>query len=189
MCKRTTEACKLSKMLREDTLEELVTSLLEKLVCPSQEVIEWVASAIRAEQKDTIEGRERLITSIKNQLERVNRMDDGLYDDKLSGEISQAKYAEKHALFVEERKALNERLEKLDQSTGLQLDHTLTLLELSQKAAGLYPKKTPDQKRLIISKLFKQLIVKEGVLNAEYTSFTEVIAEKVLLTKNLMETR
>lgn len=189
VCKRTTEACKLSKMLREDTLEELVTGLLEKLVCPSQEVIEWVASAIRAEQKDTIERREKLITSIKNQLERVNRMDDGLYDDKLSGEISQAKYAEKHSLFVEERKALNERLEKLDQSTGLQLDHTLTLLELSQKAAALYPKKTPDQKRLIISKLFKQLIVKEGVLNAEYTSFTEVIAEKVLLTKNLMETR
>lgn len=172
-------------MLREDHLEAMVIELLEKLVCPSKEVIEWVAGAIRAEQKDAIENREKLIASIKTQIERANRMDDGLYDDKLAGEISQSKYEAKHAQFVEERKTLTDQLERVDGSAGLRLEHTLVLLELSQKAAELYTKKTPEQKRLIISKLFKQLTIKEGQLNVQYTSFTEAVAEKVLLTTKL----
>ncbi len=187
VCKRTTEACKAGKMLREDQLEQMVIDLLEKLVCPSQEIIQWVADAIRNEQKDATENREKLIASIQAQLERVNRMDDSLYDDKLAGDISSTKYQEKHARFAEERKALNERLEKLDQSAALQLEHTLALLELSQKAAELYCKKSPEQKRIIISKLFKQLAVKEGVIDVQYTNFTEVVAEKVLLTQKIME--
>lgn len=185
VCKRTAEGCKANKMLREDHLEAMVIELLEKLVCPSKEVIEWVAGAIRAEQKDAIENREKLIASIKTQIERANRMDDGLYDDKLAGEISQSKYEAKHAQFVEERKTLTDQLERVDGSAGLRLEHTLVLLELSQKAAELYTKKTPEQKRLIISKLFKQLTIKEGQLNVQYTSFTEAVAEKVLLTTKL----
>jgi len=46
-------------------------------------------------------------------------MDDSLYDDKLSGEIPQDKYEAKHAQFIDERKTLNEKLEKLDGSIGL----------------------------------------------------------------------
>lgn len=189
VCKRTTEACKAGRMLREDQLEEMVIELLDKLVCPSQEIIQWVAKALQAEQKGLIEDKEKLIASVQAQLERINRMDDSLYDDKLAGDISQVKYAEKHTQFAEERKELNERLEKLDQSDALQMEHALVLLELSQKAAELYRKKPSEQKRIIISKLFKELTVKEGVINVEYTKFTEVVAEKVLLTRKIMEAR
>lgn len=189
VCKRMTEECKAAKMFREDQLEEIVTDLLDKLVCPSQEIIRWVANALQNEQKGVIQDNEKLVASVHTQLERINRMDDSLYDDKLSGDISQAKYSEKHAQFVEERKTLNERLEQLDQSDALRLEYSLVLLELSQKAAELYRKKSAEQKRIIISKLFKKLTVKEGAINVTYTKFTEVIAEKVLLTQKIMETR
>jgi len=188
VCKRTTLLCKQNKMMREDYVENIVIELLNKLVSPSREVISWVADAIRAEQKDATENQERLIESIKTQLERINRMDDSLYDDKLAGEIPQAKYDAKHQQFTEERKTLQAQLEQLDNAVKLRLEHTLVLLELSQKAAELYSKKSPEQKRLIIAKLFKQMTVKEGRLCVEYTSFTKVIAEKVLLTKKVLET-
>ena len=187
VCKRTAEGCKKNKMLREDVLEDIVTNLLNKLVSPSQEIIEWVANSIRNEKQNDIQNRDRLVHSIKSQIERIDRMDDSLYDDKLSGDIPQAKYIAKHEQFDKERKALQNQLEGLNGSMQLQLEHTLVLLELSQKAADLYTKKSPDQKRLIISKLFKQLTMKEGDLRVEYTSFTEVIADKVLLTRKLME--
>lgn len=148
-----------------------------------------MAKALQAEQKGLIEDKEKLIASVQAQLERINRMDDSLYDDKLAGDISQVKYAEKHAQFSKERKVLNERFEKLDQSDALQMEHALVLLELSQKAAELYRKKPSEQKRIIISKLFKELTVKEGVINVKYTKFTEVVAEKVLLTRKIMEAR
>jgi|GEM_PF-4484631 len=189
VCKRTTEACKAGKMLREDHLEEMVTNLLDQLVSPSQEIIQWVSKALQNEQKSVVEDNEKLIGSIHTQLERINRMDDRLCDDKLAGDIPQAKYTEKHAQFAAERKTLNERLEKLDQSASLRMEHTLALLELSQRAAALYRTKPVEQKRIIISKLFKELTLKEGEINVQYTKFTEVIAKKVLLTQKIMKER
>jgi hypothetical protein len=63
----------------------------------------------------------------------------------------------------------------------------LVILELSQKAAVLYAKKTPEQKRLIISKLFEKLTLKGGVLSVKYSKFAEAIASNVQTTKELME--
>ena len=114
-------------------------------------------------------------------------MDDSMYDDKLSGEITQAKYTEKHAQFMEEREALKQRLEEVDQMVGPHLEHSLVLLELSQKAAELYQKKQPEQKRFIISKLFRQITIEEGEIDVKYTKFTEMVADKVLLTKKMLE--
>jgi hypothetical protein len=67
------------------------------------------------------------------------------------------------------------------------LGKRLVILELSQKAAQIYADKSPDQKRLIISKLFRKLTLKEGELLVEYTNFSKVIAQKVLETEKIMK--
>lgn len=72
-------------------------------------------------------------------------------------------------------------------SIGLQLEHHLVILELSQKAAELYAKKTAEQKRLIISKLFEKLTIKGGSLSVKYSKFSHAIADKVQKTHKLME--
>ncbi len=187
VCKRTSEACKQGKMLREDRIEEMVTARLEGLVCPSPEIIEWVANAMRGQHKDSIENREKLVASIQTQLDRISRMDDGLYDDKLAGVITQERYEEKHEQFVSQRAELNKRLSKLDESAGRQLEQRLVLLELSQKAAQLYPRKSPEQKRVIVSNLFSNLTLKDGIISVKYTNFVNIIAEKIQITRNLME--
>ena len=70
---------------------------------------------------------------------------------------------------------------------GERLEQRLAILELSQKAADLYAKKTPEQKRLIISKLFEKLILKGGVVSVKYSKFALAIADKVQKTRNLLE--
>ena len=187
VCRRSSEACRRGKLLREDLVEAKIVEQLERLVCPAPEIIHWVATAMRNQFSDTIENRERLVASITAQMERVSRMDDTLYDDKLSGEITKGKYEEKHEQFVVQRKELTERLTKINKSHGKQLEQKLVLLELAQKAAQIYLKKTPEQKRLILSKLFANLTLKDSLLSVSYTNFTRAIAEKVELTCNLME--
>jgi hypothetical protein len=66
------------------------------------------------------------------------------------------------------------------------LDQTLVLLELSQRAAEIYAGRTPQQKRLIISKLFENIIVVGHSLSVEYKEFTRVIAENVVERKKLI---
>jgi site-specific DNA recombinase len=189
VCKRTSEGCKHGKMLREDYLEETIVDMLKELVCPSAEIIEWVASGMRNQHKENIESREKLIASVEGQLERISRMDDGLYDDKLSGEITQLKYEEKHEQFIAQKTELREQLSKVDTSSGFLLEQRIVILRLSQKAAEIYQKRTPEQKRLIMSKLFSKLVLKGGVLSVEYTKFAEAIADRVQKSRNLMETK
>jgi site-specific DNA recombinase len=188
VCKRLAPACKAAKMLREDAVEEMVVGKLRELVCPSQAVIEWVAATMREQYKDDIDSHDKMVASITTQIERIERMDDTLYDDKLSGAINQERYEAKHEQFIAQKNELKERLSKLDQSSGgRRLERSLVLLELSQKAADLYPHKSPDQKRLIASKLFSKMTIKGGVLSVEYTNFARLVAEKVQTTRNVME--
>lgn len=166
-------------MLREDRIEEAIKQMLQKLVCPSQEIIQWVADTMREQHRESIEEKERLCNSIKVQIDRLSRMDDGLYDDKLAGDISAERYAEKHADFTARKQDLENQLQGIDTSLGHRLDQVLVLLELSQKAAEIYAKKTPQQKRLIITKLFKNLVFEgfEGEsLSVNFTNFAQRIA-------------
>ena len=175
-CQRTSDSCKGRKMLSEDRVEDGIKEMLEKLVCPSQEVIQWVADSMRDQHSESIEEKERLCNSIKVQIDRLGRMDESLYDDKLAGDISAEKYAEKHNDFVARKGELEKQLRSIDTSLGNRLDQVLVLLELSQKAAQIYSKKTPQQKRLIITKLFKNLTFEGESLSVNFTNFAQRIA-------------
>jgi site-specific DNA recombinase len=187
VCRRLKEGCKQGKMLREDRIEDNIVALLKELVCPSPELIDWVASQMQIKHHTDIEERERLERSVRSQINRISRMDESLYDDKLSGEITQERYEVKHEQFMIQQVELNKQLKTIDMSVGKKLEQRLVLLELSQKAAQIYAHKTDEQKRLIISKLFSQLTLKAGVVSVNYTKFVYAIAERVQKTINLME--
>ncbi|MEK7152515.1 MAG: recombinase family protein, partial [Patescibacteria group bacterium] len=103
VCRRLTEACRRGKMLRQDHVEEMIQEMLKKLVCPSPEVIDWVVGTVRAQNQRSMDDRQRLIASTQLQIDRISRMDDVLYDDKLAGDITQDKYKEKHEGFVKQK--------------------------------------------------------------------------------------
>jgi uncharacterized protein (UPF0335 family) len=150
-------------------------------------IIDWVANAMREQYADRIEQRERHISTLHGQIKRITAMDETLYDDKLSGEISKERYQEKHQLFMEQKAELESQLASIDESLGTRLEQRLVVLELSQKAAELYAQKTPAQKRLIISKLFEKLTLKGGVISVKYSKFAGVIAQNVQQTTKLLE--
>lgn len=185
-CQRTTEACKGRKLLREDRIEAEIVAMLEQLVCPSPEIIQWVADTMRDQQQDNIEEKEALQNSINTQLERIERMDERLYDDKLSGDISPEKYAEKHAEFIRQKAELRQRLDTIDSTARNRLDHVLVLLELSQKAAQIYASRSAEQKRLIITKLFDNVQYDNDSISVKYTDFAKIIAQNVQETGKLI---
>lgn len=96
-------------------------------------------------------------------------MDETLYDDKLSGEISKERYEEKHGQFMKQKTEIESQLTNIDASMSERLEQRLVILELSQKAADLYARKAPEQKRLIISKLFEKLTLKGGAISVKYS--------------------
>jgi site-specific DNA recombinase len=185
-CQRRSEVCKGRQLLREDKIEAVITKMLNDLVSPTDEVIDWVATAMADRHEADITSKDNLASSIQVQIDRTSRMDSNLYDDKLSGEIVPERYSVKHAELMKQKVELEDRLSRIDQTLGQRLQQRLVLLELSQKAAEIYPKKTPEQKRLIITKLFRELTYDGGSVSVVYTNFARAIAQNVQITRNLI---
>lgn len=116
-------------------------------------------------------------------------MEEALYDDKLAGEISAERYRGKLQEFEEQRRGYEHELGMLEQDMGKRFEDRLVLIKLTQKAAEIYARRSPAQKRLIISKLFSKLTIKGGVLSVEYRSFAKLIANNVQETRQLMEAK
>lgn len=126
------------------------------------------------------------MTYIESQINRLKRMEDILYDDKLAGEITVEKYKGKQANFNEQRTALETEFATLKADKTNNLDQRIFLLELTQKAAEIYGTRTPEQKRLLISKLFSSISNTKHGVSVKYTKSAEVIAQKSLQTQELI---
>jgi site-specific DNA recombinase len=185
-CQRKSANCRGKKLLREDRVEAIIMAHLQQLVSPSQAVIDWVAATVRAQHQTSFDNRERMLASIQVQLDRLKRMEDQLYDDKLAGEISREKYDVKFNQFKAQKADLQAQQTKVANSVAHGLEQRLVILELSQKAASIYQTKTPEQKRLIITKLFAHITASNGNLSVTYTNFSQTIAQKVLKTHKLL---
>jgi len=127
-----------------------------------------------------------LIGSLDAQINRLNRMEEMLYDDKLAGEITKEKYDEKRKVFAEERSSFEQRKLQIAAKAETSIEKRIVVLKLSQKASAIYAKRTPEQKRLIISKLFSDLTLSSGALSVKYTNFTEAIAQRAEKSRQLI---
>jgi hypothetical protein len=174
-------------MLRQSEIEQVLKQRMAELICPAPEVIDWVVETIMDRSQESAAFQQKKLDAVRMQVELISRMDEVLYDDKLSGEISADKYQEKHRQFQKQIADLHQDAETIKQSQQASLDTRPAILELSQRAVQLYEQRAPDQKRLIISLLFDQLTLKNGALLVSYTSFAQVIAQKVLESTKLME--
>ncbi len=161
-------------------------SRLKALISPTEEVVEWVSDAMREKHTKSVGNTALLATSIETQLGRIDRMLANLYDDKLSGEITIDRYEVKRTELQEQKTALELQLESIDHQSGRKLEKKLVLLKLTQRAGKIYLKCTPEQRRLIISKLFEEITYKGGIVSVKYTKFAQAIAENVSETYKIL---
>ncbi len=186
-CQRKLDDCKVNKLLRQDALEEEIQAMLKALISPTDEVVEWVSEAMREKHNKSLGNTVYLASSIETQLERIERMLANLYDDKLSGEITIERYDMKRTELQEQKTALESQLSSIDHQSGRKLEKKIVLLKLTQRAGKIYLKCTPEQRRLIISKLFEEITYKGGIVSVKYTKFTRAIAENVSETYKILE--
>lgn len=185
-CQRKADGCKGNIHLREDKLEATILDMMKDLVSPTDEVIEWAAEAMKAYYEKDIVKNEQLAITLQQQVDRLKRMQGNLYDDKLAGDITQELYEQKNTQISSQLQHYEQKLSNLDQMSGVRLKHKLVLLELSQKAASIYQLRSPDHKRVIITKLFENITYKGGIVSVKYTKFARAIAENVIETRKIL---
>jgi len=97
------------------------------------EVIAWMMEDLKNSNQNEVNSRDETIAALRLKLERLSRMDEELYDDKLSGEITKERYQPKHEQFMTEKQSIKEELARVEGADTAQNKRSVTILELSPK--------------------------------------------------------
>lgn len=178
-CQRRNEQCKNRKYkyIREDVVQEVVKKELERLLCPSESVLEWVLGSMRSDVEKAADNREEVEQNAKTRIERIKSMDEALYDDKLAGVITQERYEAKHKAFMDETETLELAMASFGSTVTERKKRGIYMLELSQRAAKYYEEKEADEQRQILIELFEDIVFRNDTVSVKLKDRAELIAK------------
>lgn len=151
-CQRWNDICKGRRLLREDRLEEQLLNELDQIdTSPSGNILLRKLIKFLEDRHHPYIGKHRLsvIKMIQQRIRRLERIEDNLYEDQLSGLVNEKKYIEMSNSLHVELTVLRKRLTLLENhdSTSLNEDKPTTLHELFIRASK-------NDKQKIIHELF-----------------------------------
>lgn len=153
-CQRRNDICKGRQLLRQDRLEDLMVLRIDEIDASSSSRtrLRSLVDLFESRRQPYIGQHRDLITKhIKQQVRRIERMEDNLYEDKLSGIIGEQKYVQKINQLHDELSILQARLAiigELERATSVSSERPSSIREL-------YLGETKTGKRSIIAELFK----------------------------------
>ncbi len=167
---------------------ELVQGKLGDLICPSPEVISWLTTLLRQDFELSVDNLEEAQKALDERIERIKRMDEVLYDDKLAGVISEERFRTKHESFTSEINDLLRQKGGISQTYKQKYMAGIAAIELSQDAKRLFTDENTsnDDKRIILTKLFAGISLKNNSVSVTYTKLTQAIARNSGLSKEIL---
>lgn len=184
---RKFNGCPKKPWIRQDRIEEKLLPMFDSLLCPSPAILEWVKTALRARHMSSMNLHAQSTENLRKQLDIIVRKKDILYEDRLAERIDSAEYDKRHNQLHEAEKKARLDLTLVNDTKNRQFEHGMKLLDLSQDASKVFPTRSPEQKRIILSKLFSNLSINGNTLEVEFSELASAIADTAIKHKELLE--
>lgn len=156
-CQRYQVECKEYPYLREDKVEAALIDGLKSIEDKDGSLLTQLKRALYAEQKMHVgEFRQKMITSLQEQIARMNSMKDVLYNDKLAGYINAEKYEYKSQQIDAQISQVEARLNKIFEMEAITKPKSSERKD-KNPIVDLYLGGTPAQKRIIISEIYRPI--------------------------------
>ena len=168
-------------------MEEQLFPLFDRVAPKDKRVLEWLKEALKEVHttESTVHAgrREEIARAIALADKRMER----LYVDKLDGVIDNALYQKVSEDTKKEKAALLEAQEGLNEDQSAYYEAGYAIHELAAEAQAIYesPKATAEEKRLLLSYIFSDMKLEDGITKPNYTFAFEFLSEWIpKLNKN-----
>ena len=188
-CQRDLPECRQQKLLREADVHELLIQKMTDLISPSPDMLQWLVNQLNDDFKTNNATVEQYKQTIRDRVARLQRMDEMLYDDKLTGDISKDRYETKHSDIAKQLEDTHDELLVADVTTDNNHRDAVDLIELTQTALNQYldEELNNDGKRTILTKLFDEIVYEGNFVSVKYRFLAQSIANRSLKTKEILE--
>ena len=163
------KTCQKKTYIIEEKVEEQLVGSFKNLAPANIEVLVWIEELIREEEGSRIKEREQETAKLKSLLETTRRRVDRLYDDKLDEKIPPDFYQRKFAEYSAEEQTLKETLGQLNESPDQESELGIAIHQLGYHALDIYEKASSDEKRVLLSQIFSNLLQDTYEIRPNYT--------------------
>src|SRR3989344_2546241 len=169
-------ACPKKTYIREEKVEEQLIGFFETIAPKNNAVLEVIEDIIRQENAQIILERETQITRLSGLLASIRKQKDKYFEAKINEKAPLEFCERKIAECVEEESSLESALVLASDKSDEYQQLRLVIHELAYKTQEIYEKATIDEKRLLFTQIFTN-IVQDGLrIKPNYTLAAEYLA-------------
>lgn len=171
--------CSQQGTTREEAIESQlmgVFAFFEKMT-PAE--AEEIYSRIRKNHQAEAEYKENTLKALNTRYVALQRQLDILYDDRLAEKISQERWEAKQKLINDEQASIRGEMERIKNQETKYFELYINILDLARRAAKIYAKRTPEQRRILLGHLFSNLTLKDKNVAYELKSPVEKLSKRI----------
>lgn len=167
--------CPKKTCIRQDRIEEQYMGVFDIIAPHSDEVLLEIENVLKDEHADKVAEREKEVSRINGLLTSARQQKDKYYEAKINREAP-LEYCERRiAESTQEEESLEAALVAAGDKNDEYLQLGLVVHELAYKSKEIYEKANVDEKRLLLSQLFTNIIQDELKIKPKYTKAADFL--------------
>ena len=145
----------------------------------TEEEANTIRDRIKADHQLEIEYKENTLRSLNLRYNVLQKQLDILYDDRLSEKIAQERWETKQASINAEQADIQKQITKVKDEETRYFELYINILDLARRAREIYEKRSPEERRLLLSHIFSNLYLKDKKASYLLKNSVEVLSKRV----------
>jgi DNA invertase Pin-like site-specific DNA recombinase len=164
------------KPIREERLAELLGEPLKRLkITPDR--LEWILDALKASHEDEKAFHRREVRRLEDERDSTKVKIDRLYEDRLSGVITEEFWKEKYEEFSARKRSIEAGIEEHSNADSSYLESGARILELAKNAYSLYVKQDPFEQRKLLDLMVSNCTLQGGRVDVQLNEVFQILAD------------
>lgn len=171
--------CTQKGMTKEKDLEDSLMGVFKVFEEITQKEADTIRDRIKADHQLEIDYKEGTLRTLNLRYNTLQRQLDVLYDDRLAERITIEKWENKQKEINDEQMGIQNQVTKLKNEETKYFEIYINILDLARRAKEIYEKRSPEERRLLLSHIFSNLFLKDKKASSLLKSSTNKLAQRV----------
>ncbi len=173
------KGCTQKRYTPEEEMEQKLFGVFKFFENITPREAELIKAKIKANHAQEIEYKESTLKSLNDRYNQLQKRLDNLYNDRLDESITMDFWQKKQKDITDEQAGIQEQIKKLKSEEAKYFEIWLNILDLSRRAREIYEKRTPEQRRILLSHIFSNLVLSDETVLYTLKAPVQKLAERV----------
>jgi hypothetical protein len=173
---KTSRHCSKKTYIRQEKVEEQILAYLPQIAPRSTEMLAWIELTIQNDFEETTKLREAEITRLNAMLAKIRHRKDKFYEALIDQTAPEEFCNRKIKECLDEEECLKTALDQTDKQSDVYKDLHIAIHRLAFYGEKIYNKASVEERRLLLSQIFTNLLQNGYEIKPKYTKAAEYLA-------------